>query len=124
MSYWATSSQNHGQSSKLPWIATWKDDIEAKIRVRTLLGSNALEIWCGAPLSLFQARHFARSIIRPAISRQRPAWSLRRCYRTPRGDAANAMKLRRIGLKIIDHGYAVVQCWIKFMKALSWERRP
>lgn len=36
-----------GQPFKPPWIATWKDDIEAQINARMLLGSHALEIRCG-----------------------------------------------------------------------------
>jgi hypothetical protein len=36
-----------GHPSRPPSIGIWKDDIEAQINARTLLGSRALEIRCG-----------------------------------------------------------------------------
>lgn len=36
-----------GRSSRPPSIGIWKDDVEAQMNARALLGSRALEIWCG-----------------------------------------------------------------------------
>jgi len=36
-----------GQPSGPPSIGVWKDDLEAEMNARTLLGDHALEIWCG-----------------------------------------------------------------------------
>ena len=30
-----------------PSVGVWKDDTEAQMNARTLLGSRAFEIWCG-----------------------------------------------------------------------------